>query len=98
MPKRSNESIDFLNGCFVFPGFASDYFGVEVLLIVLLSFQFSIDAPEGLAHSLSVDGTNDGIFVPPIPQDFWQQRALVRFQTIAVDIDSGINGRPARVP
>ena len=22
---------------------------------------------EGLAHSLSVDGTNDGIFVPPIP-------------------------------
>ena len=26
-------------------------------------------AGQGLAHSLSVDGDNDGIFVPPIPHD-----------------------------
>lgn len=42
-----------------------------------ISFQDELAAlhlpVQGLAHSLSVDADNDGIFVPPIPHDLWQR-------------------------
>ena len=51
-------------------------------------------ASQGLAHSLSVDGTNDGIFVPPIPHATPLRWALALF---VLGQARGIDGRPAGV-
>lgn len=48
---------------------------VDCLLGPTGGFKLSLDYGanfEGLAHSLSVDGDNDGIFVPPIPHELMQ--------------------------
>ncbi|CAK9020193.1 unnamed protein product [Durusdinium trenchii] len=48
---------------------------VDCLLGPTGGFKLSLDYGanfEGLAHSLSVDGTNDGIFVPPIPHELME--------------------------
>jgi len=48
---------------------------VDCLLHPAGGFKLSLDygaAFEGLAHSLSIDPQNDGIFVPPIPQELMQ--------------------------